>query len=161
MDQPEDNTTYASQFLKDCAEMLRGRVIFFIPFFGAFVAFMVAKSDYILAASFTVKAACLITFAAGIAYAAFLSETIWLVDALRFATASKKQSPETFTEPDRAALKEGVAVLSKRLGIEYNLFRWMMWFLYMVSFVVIWDLFFSKGFLALLTIIGLKIWALT
>ena|ERR1700682_4310055 len=157
MDKRDDNRTDGSQFLKDCAEMLRGRAIFFVPFFGAFVAFMVAKSDYILGASFTVKVACLITFAVGIAYAAFLSETIWLVDALRFTTASKNNSPETFTEPDRAAMKEGVTVLSKRLSIEYKLFRWMMWFLYMVSFVVVWDLFFSKGFLAFLAIIALKI----
>jgi len=133
-------------FLKDWADSIRGRAIFFLPFFAAFIAFMVTKSDYLLNTSnYFLVGTCLVTFACGIAYVGFITETLWLLDSLRFLASAQHHSEQGFmSDKDVHAYKETSAVLIKRLGIEYKLFRWMMWLLYFAVVQIIYDLFFMK-----------------
>ena len=145
-----------ASFLKDYSDALRGRVIFFVPFYGAFIAFLVSKSDYIVNGVFTLKIFCLTTFAAGMGYAAFLSETVWLIDSLRLIALTHGQPvgpslAALLPEKEREAVIRSISVAIKRIGIEYKLFRWMMWLLYITSVVIVWDLFFAQSFIGLLT----------
>ena len=45
---------FDASFLKDLADIIKNKTLFFIPFFGAFLAFLFAKTDYIKSANFII-----------------------------------------------------------------------------------------------------------
>jgi hypothetical protein len=47
--------TVDHSFLKDLGDMVKARNLFFVPFFGALLAFVVTQSKYIIDANIVVK----------------------------------------------------------------------------------------------------------
>ena len=121
-DRDERDRTIKLQFLKDCADMLRGRVLFFMPFFAAFVAFLVSKSDYVVnAAGWSVKLVCMITFLAGVGYAAFISETIWLIDDCDWYCSAKATLKATWLTSSHKPIRR---IFKTGHGSQRNVSRW-------------------------------------
>ena len=55
---------FDASFLKDLADIIKNKTLFFIPFFGAFLAFLFAKTDYIKSANFIIWIAIILLFLA-------------------------------------------------------------------------------------------------
>ena len=64
--------------------MVKARNFFFVPFFGAFHAFVVTQSKYIIDAHIVVKTLIVVTFLLGVVYAWTVSNYLWTLERLRF-----------------------------------------------------------------------------
>jgi hypothetical protein len=71
-------------FFKDMGEFVRARNLFFIPFYGAFLAFIMTQSAYIINANPLVQLLIAITFLGSVYYANIVSKYLWSLEMLRF-----------------------------------------------------------------------------
>ena len=63
-------------FIKDFVDIIKNTMLFFFPFFGAFLAFLFAKSDHVISANWAVKLLCTASFFVGIWYAYYVSQAL-------------------------------------------------------------------------------------
>src|SRR6266852_6150008 len=74
---------YDASFLRDIADMVKNKTLFFIPFFGAYLAFIFGKSDYIKQANFIIWFVCAAIFLMSVRYISLVSDLLWAVESSR------------------------------------------------------------------------------
>lgn len=78
-------------FLRDIADIIKNRTLFFLPFFGAFIAFLFSKSDYIRGANPAIWVICIALFFVCIKYIRSASTLLWVLEGMRFSFAQRKR----------------------------------------------------------------------
>jgi hypothetical protein len=137
-------------FIKDFVDIIKNKMLFFFPFFGAFLAFLFAKSDYIMSASWAVKLLCAASFFIGILYAYNVSQALWILESTRLVFTLQKTTKGAFfpnlTDDERKTLREVLSKIGPIFGFEDKLFRRTMFLLYLTAASVLFDIYFGKFF---------------
>jgi hypothetical protein len=137
--------------LKDLGDIVRARNIFFVPFFGAFLAFLIAKSQYIIDASILIQIEAFVTFSLGVYYSSVVSNFLWTLDVLRFhhgIRLNPRLCPSLRLPTDQSSAMSALfATVGPSIGHEDRLFRWTMRSLWLSTGTVLLDIFFGNAFL--------------
>jgi len=132
-------------FLKDFGDMVRGRTMFFFPFYGAFITFLFAKSQYVLDASTVIHVLSLATFLAGVSYAYTVARLISRIEEIRLImdlrTSPMISADPVFSTDEQAALLGAVSLLVPSHGFEKRHFKWSMYMLWATTGTVLMDVF--------------------
>jgi len=133
-------------FLRDIADIIKNRTLFFLPFFGAFIAFLFSKSDYIKESNTAISAICIVLFFVCIKYIHCASNLLWVLEGLRFSFAQRKRGGEHWPdwEKDKTALVGVMKLLPQMVNQEHNWFKRTMLLMYLAAFCVLVDLFVGK-----------------
>ena len=135
-------------FLRDFADIIKNKMLFFFPFYGAFLALLFSKSEYVMHATFAVWVLCTATFFAGISYAYQVSQTLWALEHVRLITVLNKANPKgiisSMTEDDKKAVGEIFQKLMPMVSFEDKLFRRTMLLIYFTAIAVLGDIYFGK-----------------
>jgi hypothetical protein len=128
--------------------------MFFAPYFGAFLAFLVAKSEYLVEANFIIQVEAVVTFVMGIYYSSVLSRHLSDLESIR-AVHGLRLHPlvgQTLVEDKKLndALITFGTTLPKTTAFEARLFKWTMQCLWLTTGSVLFDIFFGKFFHTLL-----------
>jgi hypothetical protein len=142
-DIPKD---YDASFLRDIADMVKNKTLFFIPFFGAYLAFLLGKTDYIKGANFVIWIVLIAIFLMSVRYIPLVSDLLWAVESSRIVIKTRAmESTEWPTwEKNHAALVSVMKLLPKLVDAENWWYRKLMLMMYIASFVVLQDLFLGN-----------------
>src|SRR5260370_34885569 len=113
---PEESNFPGLSFLRDYSDIIKNKMLFFFPFYGAFLALLFSKSEYVMQASPTVWILCAATFFAGIFYAYQVSQTLWALEHVRLVTILSKTNPNGFISSITDDQKRAVVEISQKLG---------------------------------------------
>jgi hypothetical protein len=123
-------------------ELVRARNLFFIPFYGAFLAFIMTQSAYIINANPLVQLLIAITFLGGVYYANIVSKYLWSLEMLRFLYGVQSK----YKSLDEKAI-EAVSVLSATtqslMYWEGKVLKWEMYLLWITTGSVLIDIYFG------------------
>jgi hypothetical protein len=135
-------------FIKDFVDIIKNKMLFFFPFYGAFLAFLFAKSDYIMGASWAIKLLCGASFFVGIWYAYNISQALWILESTMLIFTLQKTTKgalfSDLTDDQREALREALSKIGPIFGFEDKLFRQTMFLLYLTAASVLFDIYFGK-----------------
>ena len=135
-------------YINDLVDIIKNKLLFYFPFFGAFLAFLVAKSDYVLNANWFIKALCASSFLAGIAYAYIVSDALWLLERVRLIFTLEKVSDGVLfassTEEQKTAVIEALRKFGRIYSFEDKLFRKTMYLLWLTAGSILFDIYFGK-----------------
>jgi hypothetical protein len=135
-------------FLRDVADIIKNKMLFFFPFYGAFLALLFTTSEYVMQASLTVWILCAATFFAGISYAYQVSQTLWALESVRLVTVLSKANLNGFlssiTDDQKKAAVEISQKLAPMVAFEDKLFRRTMFLIYFTAIAVLFDIYFGK-----------------
>ena len=53
-------------FVKEMIDIIKNKLLFFMPFFGAFLAFLLTRHEYVIGANWIIKILCIVTLGAGL-----------------------------------------------------------------------------------------------
>jgi len=79
----EANRVNTLSMPKDMSDIVRAKILIFIPFFGAFLGFAFSKNDYLANSTLLMKIWCLAVFGLGAWYARTVSQFLWTLERLR------------------------------------------------------------------------------
>jgi hypothetical protein len=135
-------------FIRDFVDIIKNKMLFFFPFFGAFLVFVFTKSDYVANSYWTVKLLCAASFFVGIWYAYNVSQALWLLESTRLAfTLDKTTKGHVFAmlpDDQREAIRAALSKIGPIFGFEDKLFRRTMYLLYLTAASVLFDIYFGK-----------------
>jgi hypothetical protein len=86
----ESEEPFEASFLKDLADIIKNKTLFFIPFFGALLAFLFTKADYIKGSDAVVWVLLTALLGASLRYIQLVSQLLWVIESLRFVFNIKK-----------------------------------------------------------------------
>jgi hypothetical protein len=135
---------YDASFLHDIADIVKNKTLFFIPFFGAYLAFLFAKSDYIKEANFVIWIFLGAIFLAGVRYIHLVSQLLWAAESSRLALRFRQLGYALTTEEEKKALQDVMALIPKMVAAEDWWFRRIMFLMYIGTFTVLIDIFLGK-----------------
>ena len=136
---------FDASFLKDLADIIKNKTLFFIPFFGAFLAFLFAKTDYIKSANFIIWIAIILLFLACIRYISLVSQLLWGIESARFVFNWHKARPDIVqSEKDKDAVLALFKLIPEMASTEDWWFRKIMLMMYLATFMVLSDIFIGK-----------------
>jgi hypothetical protein len=145
---PADITVPDMSFLRDFVDIIKNKMLFFFPFYGAFLALLFSKSDYVLQASFIVWILCAATFFAGIFYAYQVSQTLWALEHVRVIAALNKLNGgglfSSMSDDTKIVYNEVLKKLMPLVSFEDKIFRRTMFLIYMTAIAVLIDIYFGK-----------------
>jgi hypothetical protein len=78
---PEDEEPFDASFLKDLADIIKDKTLFFIPFFGALLAFLFTKADYIKGSNAVIWVLLAALLGASLRYIQLVSRLLWVAMA--------------------------------------------------------------------------------
>jgi hypothetical protein len=122
----------ATSMAKDIGEILRTRILIFIPFFGAFLAFLFSKSDYLQGTIWLTKLWCLAVFGLGAVYAQTVASLLSAMEQIRMI-ANIYDGFDVMPEKDRQDLSVIVGQIPKAYAFQEKLFSWTMYVLYLTG----------------------------
>jgi hypothetical protein len=126
----EDEEPFDASFLKDLADIIKNKTLFFIPFFGALLAFLFTKADYIKSSN----------------------AVIWvLLAVLLLASLRYIQLVSQLLEKDKAASVDLLKLVPGLMKSEGWWFRKVMILMYFALGLVLYDIFFGQMVRDLLT----------
>ena len=133
-------------FLKDLADILKNKTLFFIPFFGAYLAFVLGKSDYLREANPVIWLMVTSIFFVSVRYIFLVSQLLWAIESSRLISNLLKMGVEPWVdkEKDTAALSQTMSLIPKMVAAEDWWYRLVMFLMYLASFTVLSDIFFGK-----------------
>lgn len=135
-------------FIRDVVDIIKNKTLFFIPFFGAFVAFLVAKTDYVTSSNWLIKLLCAASFLGGIWYAYTVSQALWMLESIRLAFTLERASEgdvfNSMTDEQKNAVQHICSKFAPMVSFEDKLFRRTMYLLYTTSMIILFDIFFGK-----------------
>lgn len=142
----EELKEFDPSFLKDLADIIKNKTLFFIPFFGAFLAFLFAKTEYIVGANFVIWAFLAILFFGCVLYVQAASQLLWLIESLRMIYNVRKNGKGEWPqwETDKQVVAELLGKVPRFATYESRLYRKVMLMMYITTFVVLSDIFFGK-----------------
>lgn len=133
-------------FLKDMSDIVRARILFFIPFFLAFLTFLLNKKDYLIGASPFIKIIAVVTIILSLVYTNQVIQTLSLIEATRLFFGIKHANEDfdaQLSSDDRDASAKMISVAPKAFALEARLFRWIMYLFYFDLTIVLIDLYFG------------------
>ena len=74
---------YDASYLRDLADIVKNKTLFFVPFFGAFLAFLVGKTDYLKSAGVAVWVFSCLIFMASALYIYLVTQLLWTLENCR------------------------------------------------------------------------------
>ena len=135
-------------YFRDVSEIIKARNIYFTPFFGAFIAFLVAKNEYISGAGWVIQIELIMTFLFGVSYAYTVSSFLSKLEGLRVMLCMKMSpffGPELhFTAGEWASIDATMRTIGPAIRFESRLFRWVMRLLWLTTVSVMLDLYFGS-----------------
>lgn len=135
-------------FLKDLGDMVRSRTMFFFPFYGAFLTFLFAKTQYIQDANLIIQVESLITFLGGVSYAYMVARLISRVEEARFImglrTTLENKEDFLFSAEEKAAISAVLSSLGPSHSYEKKHFKWSMYILWITTGTVLMDIFLKR-----------------
>lgn len=141
--------------LKDLGDISRARNLFFMPFFGALLAFIVAKSDYIISSNIIIQAEVLITFCLGVLYAWIVTKHMVMLESIRFVQSANVTSEgfvfSNLSKKELEAITKAGYIIQAIIKGEQVFFKWTMRALWITTGTVFIDIFFGKWLGARLT----------
>jgi len=133
----------AASMAKDIGEILRTRILIFIPFFSAFLAFVFAKSDYLQSTIWPTKLWCLAVFGLGAAYAQSVASLLSAMEKVR-AIVNIYGGFDAMPEKDRENLKVMIGRIPKAYAFQEKLFNWTMYVLYLTGGSMLLQILFKN-----------------
>jgi len=133
----------AASMAKDIGEILRTRILIFIPFFGAFLAFLFSKSDYLQGTIWLTKLWCLAVFGLGAAYAQTVASLLSAMEAIR-AIVNIYDGFDAMPEKDREDLRAMIGRIPKAYAFQEKLFNWTMYILYLTGASMLLQIMFKN-----------------
>jgi hypothetical protein len=142
-DLPKD---YDPSFMRDIADMVKNKTLFFIPFFGAYLAFLFGKADYIKGANFIVWIVLAVIFLMSIRYIALVSDLLWALESSRIIIKIRQMSNTEWPtwKTDHAALVGVMKVIPKLASAENWWYRKLMLTMYSGTAIVLNDFFLGN-----------------
>jgi hypothetical protein len=134
------------EVLRGITDIVKNRTLFFIPFFGAYLAFLFGKTDYIRGATPVVWLLLAAIFCMSVRYIYLVTDLLWAVEGIRMVFVFRKAGIEPWKdkEKDVAAVIEVFKLIPRMMEAEHWWFRKTMFLFYVASFIVLFDLFFGK-----------------
>jgi len=86
----KDEEVFDGSFLKDLADIIKNKTLFFIPFFGALLAFLFTKSDYIKGSNAIIWLLLTALLGSCIRYIQLVSQLLWVIESMRFVFNVRK-----------------------------------------------------------------------
>ena len=148
--------------LKDIADTVRARDIFFVPFFGAFLTFLFAKPDMIIEGGPAVWVEVACTFLLGITYSIIVSAYLEKLEGLRMLfnmTLSPRLNHELNKTPGfHHGLLSDLTTIGQNGKLERRVYKLVMYSLWLSSGTMLMKIFFIKpitlGITALFSLIN-------
>jgi hypothetical protein len=135
-------------FIKDIVDIIKNKMLFFFPFFGAFLAFLIAKSDYVMNANWFIEFLCAATFLVGVFYAHTVSQALWVLESIRLVFTLEKITRGAMIasapEKQRATIRYFLGKFGIIVDFEAKLFRRTMYLIYFTAANILFDLYFGK-----------------
>jgi hypothetical protein len=134
-------------FLKDIGEISRARSIFFVPFFGSFVTFIIVKSDYIIKSNIVIQIEVAITFLLGVVYAQTMTRHLSFLETIRFILSTNDLMDgtilRTIDKKQTDVIKNAGPLIQNNLKNEGKIFKLTMWSLWITTGSVLQDIYFG------------------
>jgi|ERR1700674_513959 len=132
-------------FLRDVADIVKNKTLFFIPFFGAYLAFILTKSDYLKESNPVIWLLVTAIFLASVRYIFLVSQLLWAIESSRlvFTFLNMGIEPWVDKEKDTAAMSQVMTLIPKMVAAEDWWYRRVMLLMYLASFTVLSDIFFG------------------
>src|SRR5258705_8165349 len=89
-DMAEEEEPFDPSFLKDLADIIKNKTLFFIPFFGALLAFLFTKAEYIKGSNAVIWVLLVVLLGASLRYIQIVSRLLWVIESLRFVFNIRK-----------------------------------------------------------------------
>jgi hypothetical protein len=127
--------------LKQLSSLVQSRNLFFIPFYGTFLVFLVTQNGYISGASLAVKILIVITFLVGIYYASVVSDYLGYLEMFIFLQRTIKRSQDEEFLKSYKALGDTIV---NNIKWEHKIFSWTMKLLWTTTIFTLLDMYFGK-----------------
>ena len=150
----EDEEPFDASFLKDLADIIKNKTLFFIPFFGALLAFLFTKAEYIKSSNAVIWVLLAVLLLASLRYIQLVSQLLWVIESLRFVFNIRKLG--TGAWPDwkhKAASVDLLKLVPELMKAEGWWFRKVMILMYFALGLVLYDIFFGQIVRDLLTML--------
>jgi hypothetical protein len=119
------------------------------------MAFLIAKSDYVINASFIIQIEALITLFAGFMYSRVVSNFLWTLETLRFLFGMRLNPRMAatcqFSETEKEAISKMSGTIQPNIEWEGRIYGWTMHSLWLTTGTVLFDIFLGKPIKALLS----------
>jgi hypothetical protein len=151
----EDEEPFDASFLKDLADIIKNKTLFFIPFFGALLAFLFTKADYIKSSNAIIWVLLAVLLLASLRYIQLVSQLLWVIESLRFVFNIRKLGTGAWPdwEKDKAASVNLLKLVPELMKTEGWWFRKVMLLMYFALGLVLFDIFFGQMVRALLVLL--------
>jgi hypothetical protein len=128
------------------ADIVKNKTLFFIPFFGALLAFLFTKADYIKGSNAVVWVLLTALLGASLRYIQLVSQLLWVIESLRFVFNIKKFGTGALPdwEKDKAASVYLLKLVPELTKAEGWWFRKVMLLMYFALGLVLHDIFFGQ-----------------
>jgi hypothetical protein len=145
MSEPNDKI-FDAEYLKGLTDIVKNKTLFFIPFFGAYLAFLLTKTEYIKSANFVIWLIIATIFFFSVRYIHLVSQLLWSIETCRMIFTFHKIGidPWTDKEKDIATFSEVMKLIPKMVTAEDWWFKKIMFLMYLGTFCVLQDIFFGK-----------------
>lgn len=143
----ESEKDFDPSYLRDLVDIIKNKTLFFIPFFGALLAFLLTKSDFVKNSNFVIWGLLAVLLASCVRYISLVSDLLWVMESLRFVFTIRKSGVEewpTWAE-DRKSATELLKLVPKLIALENWWYRRVMSMMYFALFLVLFDIFFGKA----------------
>jgi hypothetical protein len=139
-------------FLQNFSDMVRDRNLFFVPIFCVFVALLVTQSDYVLKMNIVDQILIFITFLSGVLYINIAVNYLRTLQMLRFMYGR-----DAFGQPNSQGVFDAVLAMGKTVGPNFKLeekaFRWTMRLFWVMTGVVLLNMYFHKPIDYIITVL--------
>jgi hypothetical protein len=151
----EDEEPFDASFLKDLADIIKNKTLFFIPFFGALLAFLFTKADYIKGSNAVIWVLFAALLGASLRYIQLVSQLLWVIESLRFVFNIRKLGTGAWPEweKDKAASVDLLKLVPELMKAEGWWFRKVMLLMYFALGLVLYDMFFGQMVRDLITML--------
>jgi hypothetical protein len=132
-----------AEHLKGLTDIVKNKTLFFIPFFSAYLAFLLTKTDYIKGANLAIWVLLGSVMLASIRYISVVSNLLWAVESCRMIFTFNKMGidPWMNREKDLTVFKDVMLLIPKMMATEEWWFKKVMLLMYIGAFCVFEDLF--------------------
>lgn len=148
MSNSSENDDFDFSFFKDMSDIVRGRIALFLPFFGAYLAFVLSKNDYVLSAIWPIKLWLAFVFFLGAFYASTAADALWAIENIKLMLSMNKASSgeimKAASDTEKSAIVSVGTTIPKILSFEAKLFRWVMRVLYFTGGTAIISILFES-----------------
>jgi hypothetical protein len=137
---------YDIEWFKELTDIVKNKTVFFLPCFGAFLAFLFAKSDYIKSSNWVIWLLVTVLLFASIRYIHLVSQLLWAIESTRLSLKIHKMRKETWLtkEADYAASVAMLKLVPQLYMAEDWWFKKIMYLFGLGTLIVLGDIFFGK-----------------